>query len=162
MTLATRPADMADDPTITVSDRVSEEARATIVAGLEAASLELAGPFDPEPLAVLLRDGDGRLAGGLLGRTFWGWLVVETLWVAPGRRGTGLGRRLMAAAEAEARRRGCDHARVDTYSFQAPGFYEKCGYVRAGTLDDFPTGHQRHFYARRLDPASPEEDQSPA
>ena len=78
MTLATQPTGMADDLTITVSDRVSDDARADIMTGLEAVSLDLVGPFDPEPLAVLLRDGDGRLTGGLLGRSFWGWLVIET------------------------------------------------------------------------------------
>jgi GNAT superfamily N-acetyltransferase len=101
-------------------------------------------------LGVLLHEVHGHLVGGLLGRTFWGWLVIELLWIDVPHRGAGHGRRLMAAAEEEGRRRGCHHATVDTYSFQAPGFYENCGYERVGSLDDFPQGHQRHFYAKAL------------
>jgi GNAT superfamily N-acetyltransferase len=140
-----------EEPVITVSDRVDDAIRAELTAGLEAASLETVGPFRPEPLAILLHDVAGRLVGGLIGRSLWGWLTIELLWIDPSLRGAGHGRRLMARAEAEARRRGCHHARLDTYSFQAPGFYEKCGYRRVGTLEDFPIGHARHVYAKQLD-----------
>jgi ribosomal protein S18 acetylase RimI-like enzyme len=76
--------------------------------------------------------------------------VIELLWIDAARRGAGWGRQLIEAAEAEGRRRGCRHVRADTYGFQAPGFYEKCGYRRYATLDDFPAGHERCFYAKAL------------
>ena len=41
------------------------------------------------PLRLVLRDPAGRIVGGLLGATQWGWLVVEVLWVAEERRGRG-------------------------------------------------------------------------
>jgi len=138
------------DPALTVSESVDEAVRARLGAGLDAALPAEVAPFRPRPLAVLFHDACGRLLGGLIGRSFWGWLVIELLWVDEAVRGAGHGRRLMASAEAEGRRRGCHHARVDTYSFQAPGFYEKCGYGRIGTMDDCPLGHQRYFYARAL------------
>jgi GNAT superfamily N-acetyltransferase len=138
------------DPAITVSESIEEAVRARLGAGLDAALPAEVAPFRPRPLAVLFHDASGRLVGGLIGRSFWGWLVVELLWVDQASRGAGHGRRLLASAEAEARRRGCHHARVDTYSFQAPGFYEKCGYERFATMDDCPIGHQRYFYARPL------------
>jgi hypothetical protein len=56
----------------------------------------------------------------------------------------------MRAAETEALRRGCDHAMVDTFDFQAPGFYEKLGYVVWGVLDDYAGGHQRIYYRKDL------------
>ncbi|MGC6728099.1 hypothetical protein ACP0GO_26835, partial [Escherichia coli] len=40
---------------------------------------------------------------------------------------------------------------LDTYSFQARGFYEKLGYTVFGTIDDFPPGHQRFFGRKRLE-----------
>ena len=138
------------DLRITSSERVDHAVRARLGAGLDAALPADVAPFRPRPLAVLLHDSDGRLVGGLIGRSFWGWLVIELLWVDEAVRGAGYGRRLIASAEAEGRRRGCHHARVDTYSFQAPGFYEKCGYGRIGTMDDCPVGHWRYFYARSL------------
>ena len=131
-----------------------EDLRDQLVAGLGAALPAGLAGFDRTPLTVTLRAASGRLIGGLSGHTLWGWLSIELLWVDPAARGAGHGRRLLAAAEQEAVRRGCDHARVDTYSFQAPGFYERCGYARIATLDDFPRRHQRHFYAKPLTSAS--------
>jgi len=140
----------AVDLTITVTDQVDDEIRAQLNAAIQAASLNIVGPFCPKPLAILIHNSEGCLVGGLIGRTMWGWVQIELLWIEASLRGAGHGRRLMAHAEAEARQRGCHHARLDTYSFQAPGFYEKCGYRRIGTLEDFPVGHERYFYAKQL------------
>lgn len=32
-------------------------------------------------LAIFVRGADQELQGGLLGVTYWGWLLIETLWV---------------------------------------------------------------------------------
>ena len=140
----------SDELALTVGASVAETLHEELLAGLDAAVPADVGPMARLPLAVALRRADGQLIGGLTGRTLWGWLVIELLWTAPAARGRGRGRRLLAAAEQEALRRGCHHARVDTYSFQAPGFYERCGYARVATLADFPRGHQRHLYAKAL------------
>jgi len=135
---------------IATSACVEETLRAHLLAGLDAALPAKVGSWDRRPLAVGLRAAGGRLIGGLTGHTLWGWLVVELLWIDPAARGAGHGRRLIAAAEQEAARRGCHHSRVNTYSFQAPGFYERCGYARVATLDDCPRGHRRHSDAKAL------------
>jgi hypothetical protein len=54
-------------------------------------------------------------------------------------------------AEAEAVRRGCHGAQLDTYSFQAQGFYEKLGYAVFGIVEDYPSGHSRIYLSKRLD-----------
>jgi GNAT superfamily N-acetyltransferase len=141
---------MTDALVMTVDASVAETLHDELLAGLDAAVPAAVGAMVRVPLSVVLRDPADALVGGLAGRTLWGWLVIELLWTAPAARGRGHGRRLLTAAEQEALRRGCHHARVDTYSFQAPGFYERCGYARVATLDDFPRGHQRHFYAKAL------------
>ena len=138
------------DFTITTSGSVNEAVRAQLLASLDAALPDHVPASGRTPLAALLRTAQGQLIGALTGRTLWGWLVIELLWIDASARGAGHGRRLIAATEREALRRGCHHARVDTYSFQAPGFYERCGYARVATLHDFPRGHQRHFYAKAL------------
>lgn len=79
-----------------------------------------------------------------------GWLRIGTLWVDARLRGQGYGRQLMAAAEAEGRQRGCHSAYLDTFSFQAPAFYERCGYEVFGTLEAFPGGHTRFFMRKSL------------
>jgi len=38
-------------------------------------------------------------------------------------------------AEAEARKRGCSNATLNTFSFQAPEFYRKLGYRIVATIE---------------------------
>jgi len=53
---------------------------------------------------------------------------VELLFVPPELRSQALDARLLARAEAVARAKSCTGIWLDTYSFQAPGFYLKQGY----------------------------------
>ena len=50
--------------------------------------------------------------------------------------------------------RGCIGASLDTYSFQARGFYEKRGYSLVGTIGDCPPGGARHFLQKRFERAA--------
>ena len=99
---------------------------------------------------VYLRGVEGILIGGLLARAGRGWLHVQSMWVESGLRGQGYGRQLLAAAEAEAQRRGCHSAHLDTFSFQARPFYERCGYEVFATLENYPDGYQRFFMRKAL------------
>jgi hypothetical protein len=56
----------------------------------------------------------------------------------------------MQQAEDEARQRLCLGAWLDTFSFQARGFYERLGYTVFGTINDFPPGHSRIFMKKRF------------
>jgi GNAT superfamily N-acetyltransferase len=119
--------------------------------GLEAFN-ERRWPQHPRwlPLAVFVRN-KGEVVAGLAGETYCGWLFIKYLWVSEALRDRGVGRELMARAEARARDRGCHSAWVDTFSFQAPGFYQKLGYEEFGRLD-YPPDHSRHFLRKRLRP----------
>lgn len=86
-------------------------------------------------------DDRGALAGGLAGRTWAYWLHVDLLWVGEEHRGSGLGSQLLAEAERVAvADRGCTRSRLETWGFQAPGFYRKRGYEVSGQVDDYPPG----------------------
>jgi GNAT superfamily N-acetyltransferase len=100
------------------------------------------------PLGIFIRDAE-TIVAGLSGETYCGWLVVKYLWVRDDLRRCGVGRELMAQAEARATERGCHSAWLDTFGFQARGFYEKLGYVEFGTLDYLPM-HKRHFMKKLL------------
>lgn len=102
------------------------------------------------PLAVFARERESIVAG-LGGETYAGWLFIRYLWVGDALRGKGIGRELMGAGEARAVERGCHSAWVDTFSFQAPGFYRKLGYETFGELD-YPPDHKRFFLQKRLVP----------
>jgi len=141
-------------PELSLSDRIDDALFARIKAGLAESDPAL-GSYAPLPLAVALREPKGagdraRLLGGLIGETAWQWLSVRLLWVEPEHRGRGHGRRLLAEAEGAGRRRGCRHVRLNTFSFQAARFYERCGYRHVLTLPEFPQGHDRLFYTKSL------------
>lgn len=105
-------------------------------------------PASARELAVLARCGP-EIVAGLIGFTHWNWLHVRYLWVGESFRRQGLGRRLVTAAEHEARIRGCEHAHLDTFSFQAVPFYERLGYSVFGRLEDYPPGHTKVFLQKR-------------
>jgi len=102
------------------------------------------------PTNFVLRSRRGEVLGGLLGMIWGGWLQVGTLWVALPVRGQGHGSRLLDAAESYAVDRGCGGVLLDTFSFQARGFYERHGYTVFATLPDYPPGHARHFLTKPL------------
>jgi GNAT superfamily N-acetyltransferase len=103
------------------------------------------------PLHIFVRDEEGHFQGGLLGGTYWGWLVIEILWLDERVRGKGYGRALVTMAENIAITRGCHSVHLDTMSFQALDFYLKLGYTVFGRLDDRPKGHSRIFLKKSLD-----------
>ena len=72
------------------------------------------------------------------------------LWIREDLRGCGYGHRLLTLLEDAARQHGAKNAYLDTFSFQAPDFYQKHGYQVFGTLKDFPVGHKRYYLRKQL------------
>jgi GNAT superfamily N-acetyltransferase len=105
---------------------------------------------DYRPLALFERDAQGSVAAGLYGFSWAGWLEIKLLWVREDLRHQGRGRKLLEAAEAEARARGCRHVWLDSYTFQAPPFYQRLGYEVFGTLDAYPAPYRRVFLTKTL------------
>ncbi|HET7593915.1 MAG TPA: GNAT family N-acetyltransferase [Stellaceae bacterium] len=137
-------------PEILVTDAPGPAAYDAILAGIVAYNDSRAEPSGYRLLAVLVKDEAGKVLGGLWGSTGWQWLFVHLLWLPETLRGAGLGRDLLHRAEAEAMARGCGNVWLDTFSFQARGFYEKLGYTVFGTLEGYPPGHRRYFLQKRL------------
>ncbi len=126
-------------------------AEPAIHAVLDAYNTAKTGLSDGEsPLALVLRDGAETIIGGLWGRFFYNWLFIGLLAVPESLRGQNLGARLMAEAETIARARHCTGIWLDTFSFQARGFYEKRGFTVFGEITDFPPGHERYFLKKYL------------
>lgn len=100
--------------------------------------------------AVFVRNDDGSLAAGVYAYGWGACFEVELLWVAEDRRGQGLGTRLIKAIEDEARQLGFSKIVLDTFSFQAPEFYQRLGFEQVGTIDDFPEGHKYFVFVKRL------------
>ena len=113
-------------------------------------NMQFTEPDQHTILNIFVRNERGELIGGLLGETSWRGLHTNILWIHKDYRRVGLGKQLMAKAEAESIRRGCRHTYVDTLNFQAPDFYLKLGYIVWGVLEDFPPGHRRIFLQKDI------------
>ncbi|AIF48258.1 GNAT family N-acetyltransferase [Dyella japonica] len=124
--------------------------REAIAAPLRAYNLSKVPALDIQPLVIALRDEHGHVAGGLWGETALDWLHVDLLAVPESMRGQDVGTALMQRAEAVARQRGCVGAWLDTFAFQARGFYEKLGYTVFGEIPDHPVGGARYFLRKRF------------
>lgn len=138
-----------DDLQISFEPFVDEGARQFIVNGVDNFNIAVTGLPAYYPANFVLRSGRGEVLGGLLGQIWGGWLQVTFLWVAEAVRGQGHAGRLLAAAEAYAKARGCVGATLETHSFQARPFYEQRGYKVFGTLEDYPPGHAKFFLEKR-------------
>ncbi|OPB00989.1 GNAT family N-acetyltransferase [Pseudomonas fluorescens] len=134
-----------------VSFDVTAQEREAILKPLRAYNLSHTGQLPFATVGILLRDPDNQeVVGGLFGEISYGWLFIELLSIPDSMRKQGTGTRLMRAAENVAREKGCTGIWLDTFSFQAPEFYRKRGFSELGHIADYPPGHQRYFFQKRL------------
>ncbi len=131
------------------------EQNGDVIAALREELSEYNGSLRPDPSAapitLAVHDEHGKLIAGLSGRTAYGWLRIDQLWVSEQNRGEGIGKSLIDRAEKIALERGCHSAHLDTYGFQAPVFYERLGYERFGELPRYPDTDVHSFYRKFLE-----------
>jgi ribosomal protein S18 acetylase RimI-like enzyme len=92
----------------------------------------------------------GELVGACYGGTWGDTCELESLWVHPELRRSGLGTRLLDAAESEAAGRGCHQVVLLSHSMQAPDYYEHRGYEIVGRVEEYPAGSDAIWYRKRL------------
>ncbi len=150
----------SEDPlSIAVFDDTANSGAAHVAAALATEITAAFGPRDESPISIVAQAGDA-VVGGLGGSTHWGWCYIRHLWVQEDWRRQGLGYRLIAEAETQARARHCVGLYVDTFDPGAAAFYERAGFTRFGEVENFPPGHTRTFLRKRLTPdASGEVDE---
>ena len=134
---------------IEISGDASEADTAELRNALHEYNFASTGYRDGRALSCFLRD-EGRLVAGIDGFTWGGYAHIDVVWVDEPLRRQGLGRALLAAAEAEARRRGCKTIVLDTHSFQAPDLYPALGYEKVGETLDTPVGHSQLLFQKHL------------
>jgi GNAT superfamily N-acetyltransferase len=134
---------------IVVTSAPAPEAVAKISSDLDLFNVAATGIADRMPLGVHVVDSNtGAVLGGITGRTSLGLLFIDLFFLPEQCRGNGLGTRLLAAAEDEARRRGCKAGVLYTISFQAPGFYTRNGWKVFGEIPCDPPGTSRVFLSK--------------
>jgi GNAT superfamily N-acetyltransferase len=133
---------------ITVVDSPSEDDHRAIFNPLLAFNDAKISDDRYEQIAIMLKTGAGDSVGGLWAKLYYDWLFVELLFVPEDLRGEDFGTKLLTQAEQIAREKSCVGIWLDTFSFQAPGFYEKNGYERFGALENYPRGAERIFFRK--------------
>ena len=136
-----------------VSDKIDQKSYDNVVELLFAYSRSTTQRLRNEiskPLEIIARNEKEDIIGGLYGRSIWGTLEIKTFVVKSENRNEGIGRQLMTAAEIEAKNRNCRYISLDTFSFQAPEFYEKLGFKKIGTETDFPEGFEKYYYRKKI------------
>ena len=143
---------MTSEPILTLSAERDPRADEAVSGGLAAFNKAVFGRVDAQILDIHVREAEsGEIVGGLLGHSSLGLFFLDLFYLPEELRGAGLGTRIMALAEDEAKRRGCTAAFVYTVTFQAPGFYERHGYRRFGEIACPPHGATRIFLSKALD-----------
>jgi len=140
------------DYTIEIIETESREALSAIGDALGAFNAAQAGETSHLPLSIVIRHPEtNAIIGGLTGSSSHDWLFIKLFFIPESLRGQNLGTKLIAQAETIARARNLTGIWLDTFEFQARGFYEKLGFTLFGTLPDHPRGYNRYFLQKRLD-----------
>ena len=96
-------------------------------------------------------DDNGKIIAGCVARMHcWNVAYVDTLLVDERYRGNGFGSKLLIEVERTAKEKGCYLIHLDTFDFQAKGFYEKQGYEVSGVLEDCPKNHRRFYLKKEI------------
>lgn len=142
------------DPVLILTDQPTDADENVIQGGLADYNAAKADYRDSRPLAALVRDPDtGAAVGGMIGRTSYGLLFIDLVYLPETMRGQDIGGRLLQMMEQEGARRGCRSAFLLTISFQAPGFYERHGWMEFGRIACDPPGTVRIFMSKTLQPS---------
>ena len=77
---------------------------------------------------LFVAKADDEVVGAIAGATCFSEVYIDELIVKDGYRGNGIGERLIATVENYYKDSGFDNMNACTNEFQAPKFYEKCGF----------------------------------
>lgn len=120
-------------------------------AGLGEFNDQSAPLHEVQKLACIAEADDGSFVGGLLGRTWGACAEIQQLWVHEAARRGGVGRALLTQFEQAARQRGVSTFYLETWTFQARGFYERCGYAVVLEISGMGPGLAKFIMLKRLD-----------
>ena len=149
---------------VAVYDPRHPDARRAVQAYVTELARRFEGGFDPDRSISATEDEMSPPAGLFLMATLHGEAVgcgalkfhggapaeIKRMWVASGVRGLGLGRRLLAELEAQARAHGAGTVRLETNRAldEAIGLYRTAGYREVAAFNDEPYAH--HWFEKTI------------
>lgn len=86
--------------------------------------------------ALIMRDDSGQAIGVLNAYTAFSEIYIDDIWVDSAHRHQGHGRALIAELESMFEGKGFNNINLVTSAFQAPSFYEKCGFTAEFTREN--------------------------
>lgn len=129
----------------------SDEEIDRIYQGLKNFNQRAVPEVNDETFAILVRDEQGNVVGGLTGVFFITSVQVRFLWLSEAIRKQGIGSQLISQLELMCAEKKIGNIMVDTYTFQAPLFYESHGFEEIGRYKDYLVeGVDKIFYQKRL------------
>ncbi len=102
-----------------------------------------------EDFSLIIKEGD-VIAGGIVAESMSDLLEIEFLYVNPAFRGKGYGKKLLESVEKEAKEKGIKRILLNTYSFQAPGFYQQMGYEEILSVDPVFDNFSWHHFEKLI------------
>jgi GNAT superfamily N-acetyltransferase len=138
------------DQTLRVEDQPATHDLEFLETQINRYNMAQVGAYDGRTLAIFVRDEAQSIIAGISGYTWAGFCEIKFLWVHEAWRGRGYGSHLLAAAEQEARARGCSLIVLSSYTFQASEFYLRHAYELVGKVENCPAGHTHFYFRKRL------------
>ena len=135
---------------LTVHDEPEADDARVVDTGLDDFNMAAAPLHEVRPLACFLRDAQGAVIGGAVGRTWGACAELQQLWVRSELRRQGLGAQLVRAFEQRAAQRGCTLVYLETFSFQAPRLYASLGYEMRHSVGGYAPGIEKHWMVHVL------------
>jgi ribosomal protein S18 acetylase RimI-like enzyme len=156
----------ADQVVVAPEDPTSADARRCLQAYFDELDRRFDGGFDagrsipatvddlvePAGLLLLARVGGEPVGAGAVKFHGSGPAELKRMWVSSAARGLGIGRRLLAELEAQAKAHGASAARLETNRSltEAIRLYRSAGYVEVAPFNDEPYAH--HWFEKDLSP----------
>jgi len=136
---------------LVVTDAPTPAQRDCVLETLRVFATQVVGRPDDKAYAVLVTEREGgAVIGGLIAYSRWQEFFIDLIALPETVRGRGVGGRLLAMAEQEARARGCSIVWLDSYAFQDNGFYEHSGFEVFARFEGKPPIYPRLFFKKSL------------
>jgi len=91
-----------------------------------------------------------KLIGGAIGFIQYNWYFLDLLYIDEKYRGQDIGTNLLKQIEDFARKENLIGVRMETWDFQARGFYEKNDYTMFAEIKDCPPGTICYFLKKEI------------
>lgn len=124
-----------------VKDKIVEFGKSKLPATINNSSENFVGCY--------LYDDSEQIVGGITGHYYWNIMHIDFFWIDESLRGTGQGTALLRKMEELAKKEKCKLIHLETFSFQAPKFYEKNGYTQLAKIDNVPMEDSHYYFFKK-------------